>query len=578
MKVWPTRLHERRSAAENAVARARLIMIALLVMLALVGVVVPQLDDAVVPTLPTAGMFVLQDMRILPLFLLVLLLLRPQDGVVAWRGPRWWPLLLAVLLVLVCWWGHYGVLSATDLSRDEQMANYDATIFAHGRLFAPTPLAWRHFAPALNDKFFLPVGGGAGWISGYLPGNAMLRAIVGLVADPALTSPLLVGAGLLALYRIALRLWPESPGARATALVCYAGSSQVVIAGMTAYAMSAHLALDLVWLALFLRGDRRGQIGALAIGFVATGLHQPVFHPLFALPFIVTEWRRDRARCVGYAIGYAAIAAFWLAWPHLVSHAASSAPLPPAAELGFADRARSAATALGANSLWLMAINLLRFVVWQHPLMLPLAVLAAGAARREPLVAALIAGPALTVLAVAIVMPMQGHGWGYRYLHGEIGNACLLAGYGWRGVERLGVSLGRAMLIATIADVLLLLPAHAWMAHRMTAPNALLDARLRQTHADLVIVDDAPFAYDVVLNRPDLSNRPLRLDGSYVVPADLATLCARGTVAFVDGDTMIAHAWSVGVARYPGTSPHQRQLRAAAVSAKCRIVASDTPR
>jgi hypothetical protein len=30
-----------------------------------------------------------------------------------------------------------------------------------------------------------------------------------------------------------------------------------------------------------------------------------------------------------------------------------------------------------------------------------------------------------------ILLPYQGHGWGYRYLHGLIGSLSLLAGYGW---------------------------------------------------------------------------------------------------------------------------------------------------
>jgi hypothetical protein len=35
----------------------------------------------------------------------------------------------------------------------------------------------------------LPVNHPAAWVSGYLPGNALLRAGVGLVADPAWTIP-----------------------------------------------------------------------------------------------------------------------------------------------------------------------------------------------------------------------------------------------------------------------------------------------------------------------------------------------------------------------------------------------------
>jgi len=43
----------------------------------------------------------------------------------------------------------------------------------------------------------------------------------------------------------------------------------------------------------------------------------------------------------------------------------------------------------------------------------------------------LVAGLVLTLLAMFMLLPYQGHGWGYRYLHGLIGSAALLGGYGW---------------------------------------------------------------------------------------------------------------------------------------------------
>jgi hypothetical protein len=32
---------------------------------------------------------------------------------------------------------------------------------------------------------------------------------------------------------------------------------------------------------------------------------------------------------------------------------------------------------------------------------------------------------------MAVILPSQGEGFGYRYLHGAIGTAILLAVYGW---------------------------------------------------------------------------------------------------------------------------------------------------
>jgi hypothetical protein len=46
--------------------------------------------------------------------------------------------------------------------------------------------------------------------------------------------------------------------------------------------MTAHLTLNLIWLCLFLRNDKIGHGAAIAVGFLASGLHQLIFHPLVA--------------------------------------------------------------------------------------------------------------------------------------------------------------------------------------------------------------------------------------------------------------------------------------------------------
>ena len=80
----------------------------------------------------------------------------------------------------------------------------------------------------------------------------------------------------------------------------------------------------------------------------------------------------------------------------------------------------------------LMALNLLRFLAWQSPLMLPLALVGLVICRkRRGILVSLALGIALTLAVVLVVMPFQGHGWGYRYLHGLLGSIALLAAQGW---------------------------------------------------------------------------------------------------------------------------------------------------
>jgi hypothetical protein len=172
-------------------------------------------------------------------------------------------------------------------SRDEAMVEFDAAILATGRLIATVPPEWRPFVPALQPEFRLAIPGDVAWVSSYLPGNAALRAVLGLVFNSAFTNAILMLVAVLAVFAIAKRLWPDRPDAWAISVLLLATSSQALFMAMTPYAMSAHLALNLLWLWLFLRDDKAGHLAAVGVGFVATGLHQIIFHPLFVAPFLL---------------------------------------------------------------------------------------------------------------------------------------------------------------------------------------------------------------------------------------------------------------------------------------------------
>jgi hypothetical protein len=446
--------------------------------------------------------------------------------------------LFACFLIAVCRIGYHFVFFDRDLSGDEQMANFDAQIFAHGRFFEALPSFWRPFALALtNDMFILPIGDHEAWVSAYLPINAAMRTAVGMAVDRSFTSPLLVGVGFLALWRVSGRLWPDSPSARTATLLLFAGSSQIIVAGMTAFATTGHLALNLLWLALFLENRRATHIGAVIVGFLATGLHQPLFHPLFVLPFIGLIAAQGRWRLLAfYGISYALISAFWLAWPIWISsHGAGAIPPHSAVDVSFLDRLINVVGAPNLRGLTLMAANLLRFAAWQHLLLLPL--LAFGITvtwRGDPLARALAIGFLLPIPVMFILLPYQGNAWGYRYLHGVIGNACLLGGYGWRALEAQGLSLRGALRQTSLATFLVIIPAHAYMARQWAAPFAQVATAITASKAAIVIVadDTTSFGIDLLTNRPDLSNRPIRLAASQLVPSDMRALCGFGSVSF----------------------------------------------
>ncbi len=494
-------------------------------------------------------------------------------------SPRMVAFATAVIVPLGCWLGARLVFGRYDFSRDEQMVTFDATIFAGGHLFATIPAQLRGMAENFNQTFILPIGDHEAWVSAYLPMNAAIRALFLRLGDATLAGPVMVVVGALALWRIAARLWPTSPASQIVALLLYAGSSQIWITGMTAYAMSAHLGLNLLWLWLFLRDRRWSHGAAILVGFVATGLHQPLFHPLFALPFLAWLLAEKKWRLLlVYVAAYGAIGLFWLGWPLWISaHGAApaTAALSNVSGIGYVERLQHAVTGLHLWGVGVMAANLVRFVAWQHLLLVPLA--GYGIWRcwnSDPVARALAMGLLLPVLLLLILLPYQGHGWGYRYLHGVIGNACLLGGYGWRKLEERGRAPGLAFAGATLASIALLVPVHAMMARRIVAPFAAVAAQRDAVAAPIVIIDDrsAPFAQDLVLNRADLSNRPWVLLGREVTPGQVAGLCRGEPIAFL-GAARLGGLAAVIDAPAPVTSPGYAALEDAARSAGCRIVA-----
>ncbi|MBX9663901.1 hypothetical protein [Novosphingobium sp.] len=456
---------------------------------------------------------------------------------------RTW-LIVALAMLVATSAGHFLILSGYDLSRDEQMATFDATVFGQGHLVAPVPAFWRDHADVLNTLFFYPAQPRAAWISSYLPLNAALRALFGVIAAPWLVGPFMTALGAVALFGCVRRLWPDDREAGFVALVLYAGSAQVLFAGMTSYAMPGHLALDLCWLWLFLRRTTASDIAALAVGFVATGLHQPLMHPMFVAPFILlllAERRWHRAAL--YIAGYAAIGLFWLWWPTWIGSLVQAQPLGPRPEgVDYLSRLITTLSERDPMGLPNMVANGLRFIAWQHLLLVPLLLVGARRYRSDPMIAALAGGMVITVLVMAILLPNQGHGFGYRYLHGLIGNAILLAVYGWKALGEQTGQWRTLLLRTTAAGALVVLPLQAVMAHQFYGVSAGISARLSAIDADYIVLGgkDAATAVDLVHNPPDLSARPVRLLRDELTRASVAAICASHPKVVLIGDRMIA--------------------------------------
>lgn len=487
---------------------------------------------------------------------------------------------VAVAMAVAAFVGHYAILSGHDVSRDEQMASFDATVFASGQLFARLPTLWRDHADALNTIFMYPADHRAGWISSYLPMNALLRAGFGQLGNPYLAGALWTLLGAVALWNIVRRIWPEKPEAATVALLLYLGSGQILITGMTAYAMPAHLALNLVWLSAYLRRSWPGDIAALAVGFVAIGLHQPLMHPMFAAPVLfLLVLERSWGRAGFYAVGYALAGLFWLYWPNVAWQMLQAGPdaVRPAG-VDYVTRLTETVKQNGMIGIPLMEANLLRFFAWQHLLLPALLVLGLPVLRRDRLAAALGAGCLLTFMVMLIILPYQGHGFGYRYLHGLIGNAILLAVYGWNSIDREKDRWRGLMTVTTVATLCVLAPIQLSMAHAFYRPWADVSHRIDRVDADYAVIGDhdVSFARDLVLNAPDLGNRPIRLVREAIRPDLVRSLCAsKPRIAFVGAQTLapIAHYFGETGSRSAGQD--SAILARSMQRAGCRITVAE---
>ena len=486
-------------------------------------------------------MFRFQDFAVLLLGVAVLLALalRPRE-LPAFRLPRPAILVPAIALALLAasGAGTWLVFGDTPVTLDEILADFDSMFLARGQLIAPVPEEWRPFTSALMPQFMLPVSAEIGWLSAYLPGNAALRAAGSLTVGAEWINPLLAAISTLALYRIGRRLWPDSPGTAMASVLLMASSAQLLVMAMTPWAMTAHLALNLLWLLCFLRDDRRGDVAALLIGFVATGLHQLIFHPLFVAPFILHLWLSGRRRrALVYVGAYAAIGLFWASYWQIVLAGAGAGDR--AAESGLAylfARVSALVAAMGPSSFSTMSFNLLRFAAWNNVVLVPLALLAWPAIRRgDGIARPLAAGIILTLAAMMILLPWQGLGWGYRYLHGLIGNFCLLAGYGWLATAGEGRRRHFALAAGIAASLLVMIPMQLKFAYDYVSPRTRASALIAAAPVDVVIVVPAEDLFDdQIRNSPDLSNRPLVMDLRRLDPEQIRLLCSRYRVGLFD--------------------------------------------
>jgi hypothetical protein len=441
---------------------------------------------------------------------------------------------LIVLLGMAAWAGHYALFQDYAISRDEEVARFAAAYMREGLFARPIPVEWEPYRRAIMPEFFSPFGAADYWTAAYLPVNSAIQALFWQLGDPNLAGPVLLMAGLAALWRIAVRLMPDRPDAVWVTILLGFSSSQLWVTAMTPYAMTGHFALNMVWLALVLRGGVAGHLASGVVALVAAGLHQWHFPPIFIIPFILWMLLARRWGAAAFhALTIVVIVIVWAKlWPGFLLHALG-APTDVRPSAGVADKVGSLFQRLGDR--WQPLVNLSRYMAWNNILMVPLAMLGIAAMRWRGMIRGQeIALPlALGCLAGCVLALAQGYGWGFRYAHGFIGPFCLLAGLGWARYRPAGAMrpLFVGLAITALGSAFLV-----WRTHEFVAPYAASHRLIDSSQADVVLVDPRGGLYvtDLVRGRDGVPGKPMVMNLGMLSLEQVDRLCQSYVVELFD--------------------------------------------
>ena len=444
----------------------------------------------------------------------------------------WLCIAVAVVVFAVAAIGTQTVFHNYLVTADEYLADFQARIFLRGKFQAEVPSAWISAERFLNLPFFVQYfPANHSWNSVYLPVYAAMRAVFQSVGLQSLLNPFLAALTVLAVYGTARNIWPESKTNALVAIGLLVSSSQFLVMSMTSYSMPAHLALNAIWLWLYSRPDRGWFYLAPLVGVLAIGLHQPIVHALFALPFLLRLVLQRRWRAVLiFAPIYLAGCALWFAWQARY-------------QVGGNAGIGSFFKILNPRMPIIQSMNLLLIIGWASLATPLLTVLGASQFFKvRPIIQDSILSCLLTFGFYFFFYLDQAHGWGYRYFHGAIVCFLIVAVAGFNRLSNL-VGQHRAtkfVLVAIAASLLIQFPLRCFEAERFVRPYARTAAAIHAIPKDIVAFDwrDAWYSADLIRNDPFLEQRPIIVSIFQLTPAAVTALEKNGTARFITRDDL----------------------------------------
>jgi hypothetical protein len=442
------------------------------------------------------------------------------------------PLFVALIVLLFTSIGRFTIHQNFDLCIDEYLNEFEGRILQQHHLVAEVPQSWISYRTALELPYQIYHGTETKgyWASGFLPGFAVLIYGFDQLDLGWFLNPLLAAISLGLLASLGRRAFPgEGPLIVNIAVLLIACSPQFLFMAMAKFAWAAHLCGTLFWIWLFTHPNRFAFLLTPMFGILLIGLHQPHVHMLVAAPFLLRlvytyQWRAALWFAGWYLLGG------WIWYQELIL-------LRPT---GFAAGGGLAVLSFSPMlSVFVMGCHSFTLYAWMTPLLVPLVIVAIWTFRQQPaLVQDSLLASLLTFLFYFGFVHLQGHGWGYRYMHSVYGCLALAAMGGALVLYRNypAIPLQKLVICSVVFSLILQIPYRAYEVRAMVRPMALTWNFIASRPTDFVLVRTSSiwYACDLIRNDPWLVKKPIIFDDAALTPSQRQALYQKGTVSTVE--------------------------------------------